>query len=301
MTGEVTKMLVLMNLRRMGRFSPRMLMATRDQYTKIQNIFIRRIRNQRERIADLVSLSRSVVKTPSPIHPYLNPSKTIKSPTLNCGSAHMPLYPAFSTNKSGFLKVSDLHDVYWEECGKPDGLPVVYVHGGPGGGIDDGDRRYFDPSVYRSVLFDQRGCGKSTPAAELTDNTTWHLVSDMEKLREELGIEKWVVFGGSWGSTLSLAYAEKHPERCLGLILRGIFTLRKKELEWFYQSGASEWCFPKSPCFVRTILALELFQLHSSRNSTHILRIERDVVCHCPFQWLSFGKTGAAYRKKGPS
>ncbi|QDS75806.1 hypothetical protein FKW77_000245 [Venturia effusa] len=152
-------------------------------------------------------------------------------------------YPAFATNKTGFLKVSDLHSVYWEECGKPDGLPVIYVHGGPGGGIDDDDRRYFDPSIYRSVLFDQRGCGKSMPAAELTDNTTWHLVSDMEKLRESLKIEKWVVFGGSWGSTLSLAYAEKHPERCLGLILRGIFTLRRKELDWFYQSGA-DFLFP---------------------------------------------------------
>ncbi|KAE9975973.1 hypothetical protein EG328_002899 [Venturia inaequalis] len=153
------------------------------------------------------------------------------------------IYPAFATNKSGCLKVDHVHDVYWEECGNPDGLPVIYVHGGPGGGIDDDDRRYFDPSVYRSVLFDQRGCGRSTPAAELTDNTTWHLVSDMEKLRESLAIEKWVVFGGSWGSTLSLAYAEKHPNRCLGLILRGIFTLRREELLWFYQKGA-DFLFP---------------------------------------------------------
>lgn len=167
------------------------------------------------------------------------------------------IYPAFATNKSGFLKVSDLHNVYWEECGNPNGLPVIYVHGGPGGGIDDDDRRYFDPSVYRSVLFDQRGCGKSTPAAELADNTTWHLVSDMEKLRESLGIEKWVVFGGSWGSTLSLAYAEKHPDRCLGLILRGIFTLRRKELEWFYQSGAG-----KKWSFLSTIFSLLLRCVH---------------------------------------
>lgn len=164
---------------------------------------------------------------------------------LSFTTAQMPaLYPAFATNKSGFLKVSDLHNVYWEECGNPQGLPVVYVHGGPGGGINDGDRRYFDPSVYRTVLFDQRGCGKSTPPSELTDNTTWHLVSDMEELREFLGIEKWVVFGGSWGSTLSLIYAEKYPDRCLGLILRGIFTLRRKELEWFYQSGAGKSSLP---------------------------------------------------------
>lgn len=129
------------------------------------------------------------------------------STRLSSSPARMPsIYPAFATNKSGCLKVDHVHDVYWEECGNPDGLPVIYVHGGPGGGIDDDDRRYFDPSVYRSVLFDQRGCGRSTPAAELTDNTTWHLVSDMEKLRESLAIEKWVVFGGSWGDFAAKLY-----------------------------------------------------------------------------------------------
>jgi proline iminopeptidase len=151
----------------------------------------------------------------------------------------MPLYPASNPNKTGYLKVSDLHTIYWDESGKPDGLPVIFVHGGPGGGTDESDRRYFDPAIYRTILFDQRGCGKSTPPAELEENTTWHLVSDMESLREELGIDKWIVFGGSWGSTLTLAYAERHADRCLGLILRGIFTLRRKELLWFYQEGAN--------------------------------------------------------------
>lgn len=154
-------------------------------------------------------------------------------------SDSMSLYPLTQPNDSGFLQVSDIHSIYWEECGRKDGLPLIYVHGGPGGGIDPSDRRYFDPSVYRVVLFDQRGAGKSTPSASLEENTTWHLVEDMERLREKLNIEKWVVFGGSWGSTLSLAYSETHPDRCLGLILRGIFTLRRKELLWFYQEGAN--------------------------------------------------------------
>ncbi|KUJ12933.1 proline iminopeptidase [Mollisia scopiformis] len=149
-----------------------------------------------------------------------------------------PLYEAFPVLNSGHLEVSSIHSIYYEECGAPNGVPIVYLHGGPGGGIEDTDRQYFDPSHYRSVLFDQRGSGKSTPHASLEDNTTWHLVSDIEALREHLKIEKWIVFGGSWGSTLALAYSEKHPERCLGLILRGIFTLRREELLWFYQKGA---------------------------------------------------------------
>jgi len=149
-----------------------------------------------------------------------------------------PIYPAFPVTKSGHLPVSSVHSLYYEDCGLPTGVPIVYLHGGPGGGIEDDDRRYFDPSHYRSILFDQRGSGKSTPSASLEDNTTWHLVADIEALREHLKIEKWIVFGGSWGSTLTLAYSQKHPDRCLGLILRGIFTLRKEELNWFYQKGA---------------------------------------------------------------
>lgn len=137
------------------------------------------------------------------------------------------------------LKVSNLHTLYWEVSGKKDGNPVVFLHGGPGGGTGEKDRQYFDPEAYKIVLFDQRGAGKSTPSASLEENTTWDLVSDIEKLREHLKIDKWVVFGGSWGSTLSLAYAQTHPERVKALILRGIFTLRKSELKFFYQEGTS--------------------------------------------------------------
>lgn len=153
------------------------------------------------------------------------------------------LYPEITPYKTGTLKVSSLHTIYYEECGNPQGKPVVFVHGGPGGGINEKYRRFFDPKQWRIVLFDQRGCGQSTPFSELKENTTWDLVEDMEKIRAELHIEKWVVFGGSWGSTLALAYAETHPSTTVGLILRGIFLLRKKEIDWFYQEGAS-WIYP---------------------------------------------------------
>ncbi len=144
-------------------------------------------------------------------------------------------YPPIKPFNSGFLKVSPIHDIYYEESGNPNGKPVVFLHGGPGGGTDAKMRQFFNPKKYRIVLFDQRGCGKSKPSANLEDNTTWHLVSDIEAVREHLGIERWQVFGGSWGSTLALAYAQKHPERCTELVLRGIFLLRKSELDWFYQ------------------------------------------------------------------
>lgn len=153
------------------------------------------------------------------------------------------LYPGIEPYQTGILQVSGLHKIYYEQVGNPNGKPVVFLHGGPGGGIDAVYYRYFDPEKWRVVLFDQRGCGRSTPHAELQENTTWDLVSDIEKLRSHLGIANWVVFGGSWGSTLSLAYSQTHPEACLGLILRGIFLLRQKELRWFYQEGAS-YIFP---------------------------------------------------------
>jgi proline iminopeptidase len=149
------------------------------------------------------------------------------------------LYPPLEARRTGMLKVSALHTIYWEESGNPDGRPIVFVHGGPGGGTEPKHRQFFDPAIYRIVLFDQRGCGKSTPHAELRENTTWDLVADMERLREHLGIAQWDVFGGSWGSTLALAYATEHPTRVTGLVLRGIFLLRQWEIDWFYQEGTS--------------------------------------------------------------
>ncbi len=144
-------------------------------------------------------------------------------------------YPTIKPYKSGFLRVSPVHEIYYEESGNPRGKPVVFLHGGPGGGTDPKMRRFFNPKRYRIVLFDQRGCGKSRPSASLVDNTTWHLVADIEAIREHLKIARWQVFGGSWGSTLALAYAQKHPQRCIELVLRGIFLLRRTELTWFYQ------------------------------------------------------------------
>lgn len=153
------------------------------------------------------------------------------------------LYPPRQPYNEGELKVSDLHTLHFEESGNPDGKPIVLLHGGPGGGCPPFYRQYFDPEKWRLVMFDQRGCGQSKPHAELQENTTWDLVNDIEKLREYLNIHQWVVFGGSWGSTLSLAYSQTHPDRCKGLILRGIFMLRQKEIRWFYQEGAS-YIFP---------------------------------------------------------
>jgi len=153
------------------------------------------------------------------------------------------LYPPRQPYNEGKLKVSDLHTIHFEESGNPEGKPIVLLHGGPGGGCPPFYRQYFDPEKWRLVMFDQRGCGQSKPHAELQENTTWDLVNDIEKLREYLNIHQWVVFGGSWGSTLSLAYSQTHPDRCKGLILRGIFMLRQKEIRWFYQEGAS-YIFP---------------------------------------------------------
>jgi len=147
-------------------------------------------------------------------------------------------YPPIEPNRTGHLEVGSGHKIYWEESGNPTGLPVIFLHGGPGSGTEPSHRSFFNPQIYRIVLMDQRGSGKSLPHSSLKDNTTWHLVEDIEKVREHLKIEKWVVFGGSWGSTLSLAYAETHPARVLALILRGIFLGRSIELHWFYQSGA---------------------------------------------------------------
>jgi len=153
------------------------------------------------------------------------------------------LYPPIEPFEHGVLDTGDGHQVYWERCGNPAGKPAVFLHGGPGSGCGPDHRRLFDPAKYCVTLLDQRGCGRSTPHASLEANTTWHLVADIEKLRVMSGAERWLVFGGSWGSTLALAYAQKHPAQVSELVLRGIFTLRREELHWFYQEGAS-WLFP---------------------------------------------------------
>lgn len=154
------------------------------------------------------------------------------------------LYPNIEPYDKGMLDVSPLHRIYYEQSGNPQGKPVVFLHGGPGGGTTPAMRRYFDPSRYRIVLFDQRGCGRSRPLGCLEDNTTWHLVDDIESLRRHLDIRKWMVFGGSWGSTLGLAYAQQHPERVTEIVLRGIFMMSRQELEWFYQQGGASMIFP---------------------------------------------------------
>ena len=150
------------------------------------------------------------------------------------------LYPLPPFIEDGYIKVNEKHTVYYHVYGNPNGKPVLFVHGGPGGGTDHNMARFFDPSAYKIILVDQRGCGKSKPFADLTDNTTWDSVRDFEKIRMRLGISKWMVFGGSWGSTLGLAYAQTHPNRVTELVLRGIFLLREKEIRWFYQDGG---CF----------------------------------------------------------
>jgi proline iminopeptidase len=149
------------------------------------------------------------------------------------------LYPPIEPYRHDFLRVSELHEIYYEESGNPRGKPAVFLHGGPGAGADKRARQFFDPKHYRIIVFDQRGCGRSRPHASLVENTTWHLVADIERLRKHLGIERWLVFGGSWGSTLALAYSEAHPERVTELVLRGIFLVRYAEVRWFYQYGAS--------------------------------------------------------------
>ena len=163
------------------------------------------------------------------------------------------LYPPIAPYESGMLDVGDGHSIYYERCGTPGAKPAVFLHGGPGGGIAPEHRRLFDPARYDVLLFDQRGCGRSTPHASIEANTTWHLVADIERLRALMGAEQWLVFGGSWGSTLALAYAETHPQRVSALVLRGIYTCTKPELDWFYQFGVSEMFPDKWERFVAPI------------------------------------------------
>ncbi len=164
---------------------------------------------------------------------------SLTSPPAGASASRRGLYPENEPFARGWLPTDSVHEIYYEECGAPTGKPCVILHGGPGGAINPTMRRFFDPKAWRMVLLDQRGCGRSTPNASLEDNTTWDLIDDIELLRKHLGVEKWCVFGGSWGSTLALAYAIKHPERVESLVLRGIFLLTQPELDWFYQRGAS--------------------------------------------------------------
>jgi len=163
------------------------------------------------------------------------------------------LYPPIHPYDTRVLEVGDGHEVYVEQCGNPDGLPVVVLHGGPGGGCSPYMRRFFDPKIYRIVLFDQRGCGRSVPHASVEANTTWHLIDDIEQIRQTFGIDQWIVFGGSWGATLALAYAQSHPERALHLVLRGVFSGRKRELDWFYGGGPAQFWPEKWAAFVEPI------------------------------------------------
>lgn len=158
-------------------------------------------------------------------------------------TTYRSLYPPIEPFAHGLLDVGDGHQIYWEQCGNPNGIPALFLHGGPGGGCSPEHRRLFDPQKYCILLFDQRGCGRSLPYACLQSNTTWHLVSDIERLRAMAGVKRWLVFGGSWGSTLALAYAQKYPHHTFGLILRGIFTMRSAEMHWYFQEGAS-WIYP---------------------------------------------------------
>jgi proline iminopeptidase len=171
------------------------------------------------------------------------------------------LYPEIEPYQTGHLDVGDGHSIYWERIGTPGAKPAVFLHGGPGGGINPGQRRLFNPDLYDVILFDQRGCGRSTPHANLEANTTWHLVADIERLREMVGVDKWQVFGGSWGSTLALAYAETHPQRVTELLVRGIYTLTRAELDWYYQFGVSEMFPDKWEAFLAPIPEAERHEM----------------------------------------
>ena len=196
------------------------------------------------------------------------------------------LYPPLTPHASGMLDTAGIHRIYWETSGNPDGIPVVFVHGGPGSGTSPIQRRFFDPERYRIVLFDQRGSGRSTPHGELTENTTPHLIADMEALRVALGVETWLVFGGSWGSTLALAYGEAHPARCSGLILRGIFLCRKSEIDWFLDGIRA--FFPEAQRQLAEHIPAD--ERHDLLQAYHRRLIDPDPAVHQPaaFRWATF-------------
>jgi len=196
------------------------------------------------------------------------------------------LYPPLTPYASGMLETAGIHRIYWETSGNPDGIPVLFVHGGPGSGTSPNQRRFFDPARYRIVLFDQRGSGRSTPHGELTDNTTPHLIADMEALRHELDIERWLVFGGSWGSTLALAYAETHPDRCAGLVLRGIFLCRTSEIDWFLYGIRA--FFPEAQRQLAEFIPPD--ERHDLLDAYHRRLVNPDPAVHHPaaYQWATF-------------
>lgn len=198
-------------------------------------------------------------------------------------------FPGLEPYQTGSLDVGDGHQLYYELCGNPDGRPVAFLHGGPGSGASSQHRRLFDPARYRIMLFDQRGCGRSTPLGRLDANTTWHLVADLERLRALLGVERWLLFGGSWGATLALAYAETHPERVSGMILRGVFTGRRSELDWFYERGANRLFPDRWEDLVGQIPAAEQDDLVAAyrKRLTHPDRAVRAVAARAWTNWES--------------
>ncbi|MCO6177716.1 MULTISPECIES: prolyl aminopeptidase [Ciceribacter] len=196
-------------------------------------------------------------------------------------------YPEIEPFETGFLDVGDGHSVYWERFGTKGAKPAVFLHGGPGGATGPNNRRVFDPALYDVMMFDQRGCGKSTPHASIEANTTWHLVADIERLREMMGVEKWLVFGGSWGSTLALAYSETHPERVSELVLRGVYTLTKAELDWYYQFGVSEMFPDKWERFQAPIPEAERHEMMAAYRR-RLTGTDREEQLRCAVAWSSW-------------
>lgn len=196
-------------------------------------------------------------------------------------------YPEIEPYETGMLNVGDGHQIYWERFGTKGAKPAVFLHGGPGGAISPTQRRLFDPALYDVILFDQRGCGKSTPHASIEANTTWHLVADIERLRELMGVETWLVFGGSWGSTLALAYAETHPERVSELVLRGIYTLTRAELDWYYQFGVSEMFPDKWERFIAPIPKEERHEMMAAYRR-RLTGTDREEQLRCAVAWSTW-------------
>ena len=223
--------------------------------------------------------------------------RSTPAPSAMSAAGRRGLYPEVEPFASGWLPTGGLHEIYYEECGNPKGKPAVVLHGGPGGAINTTMRRFFDPSRWRVTLFDQRGCGKSRPNASLQDNTTWTLVEDIERLRKRLGIQKWSVFGGSWGSTLALAYAIKHPERVENLVLRGVFLLTERELNWFYQDGASM-IFPDA--WERFCAPIPLAERHDMIGAYHkrLIHADRRVQAEAAAAWSQW--EGDTISLRGP-